>query len=90
MVESAAGLPGYYGGRMTGGGFGGVAAPLGELPLFARAVLEPEPDPLRAAMEAIDPDRLTPREALETLYRIKSLLPFHDRDEALPSPDVDP
>jgi galactokinase len=23
MVESASGLPGYYGGRMTGGGFGG-------------------------------------------------------------------
>ena len=23
MVEAAAGLPGYYGGRMTGGGFGG-------------------------------------------------------------------
>lgn len=36
MVESAEGLPGYYGGRMTGGGFGGctvnlVAAPTAEV-----------------------------------------------------------
>jgi galactokinase len=28
MVESAEGLPGYYGGRMTGGGFGGCTVNL--------------------------------------------------------------
>jgi galactokinase len=28
MVDSAAGLPGYYGGRMTGGGFGGCTVNL--------------------------------------------------------------
>ncbi len=46
-----------------------------ELPLFATL---PEdrpapPDPLRNAVGAIDPDRLTPREALEALYALKAL-----------------
>lgn len=53
---------------------GGIAAGLDDLPLFAAA---PEPeqraDPLACALEAIDPDRLTPREALEELYRLKRL-----------------
>jgi DNA mismatch repair protein MutS len=31
-----------------------------------------EPDPLRTALAAIDPDELTPREALEALYRLKA------------------
>ena len=30
MVEAAEGLPGYYGGRMTGGGFGGSTVNLVE------------------------------------------------------------
>ena len=30
-------------------------------------------DPLRAALAALDPDRLTPREALEALYRLQAL-----------------
>ena len=53
---------------------GGIAAGLDDLPLFA-AVGEPEhrPDPLLAAIEAVDPDSLTPREALEELYRLKRL-----------------
>ncbi len=71
----------------NGGPLGLTEAPLGELPLFA-SLPEPEPpqpqDPLRAALAAIDPDRLTPREALEALYRIKSLIPVPDGDEALP------
>ena len=53
---------------------GGIAAGLDDLPLFAAAA---EPDrgvhPLTAALEAVDPDRLTPREALETLYELKRL-----------------
>ncbi len=53
-----------------------------ELPLFAQAAPEPAaepgtppplPDPLRDALDAVDPDRLTPRDALEILYRIKAL-----------------
>ncbi|MBA2636116.1 MAG: DNA mismatch repair protein MutS, partial [Sphingomonas sp.] len=52
---------------------GGIAAGLDDLPLFAAAVEERAPDPLAQALAAIDPDRLTPREALEALYRIKQL-----------------
>jgi len=53
---------------------GGIAAGLDDLPLFAAAV-EPEhaPDPLLSAIESIDPDALTPREALEELYCLKRL-----------------
>ena len=34
---------------------------------------EREARPLAAALGAIDPDRLSPREALEALYRLKAL-----------------
>ncbi|MDH4071618.1 MAG: DNA mismatch repair protein MutS [Gammaproteobacteria bacterium] len=34
---------------------------------------EPEPDPLAEALEELDPDSLSPREALEALYRLKNL-----------------
>jgi DNA mismatch repair protein MutS len=53
---------------------GGIAAGLDDLPLFAAAT-EPEhsADPLAAALDQIDPDSLTPREALEHLYRLKRL-----------------
>ncbi len=33
---------------------------------------EPEPDPVREAVAALDPDELTPRQALETLYQLKA------------------
>jgi DNA mismatch repair protein MutS len=54
---------------------------LGALPLFAAAeptaaeadVPSPEEE-LRRTLAEIDPDRLTPREALDALYRLKSLL----------------
>jgi DNA mismatch repair protein MutS len=53
---------------------GGIAAGLDDLPLFAAAA-EPAHacDPLAAALESIDPDRLTPREALDALYDLKRL-----------------
>ena len=47
-----------------------------ELPLFASLddqVHPTPPDALRDAVGAIDPDRLTPREALEALYALKAL-----------------
>jgi DNA mismatch repair protein MutS len=58
---------------------GGIAAGLDDLPLFA-AVAEPEtgPDPLAAALDLIDPDSLTPRDALEHLYRLKRLAAERD------------
>ena len=51
---------------------GGIAAGLDDLPLFAAAA-EPEPaaDPLMDALGEVDPDALTPREALDVLYRLK-------------------
>jgi len=53
---------------------GGIAAGLDDLPLFAAAA-EPEhsPEPIAFALGEIDPDSLTPREALEELYRLKRL-----------------
>lgn len=52
---------------------GGLAAGLGDLPLFAAAAQEDaqRPDPVAEALTAIDPDALTPREALEALYALK-------------------
>jgi DNA mismatch repair protein MutS len=47
-----------------------------DMPLFADAVPEPvkdEPDMLREQLEVVDPDSLTPREALEALYRLKEV-----------------
>ena len=53
---------------------GGIAAGLDDLPLFANQGVEaPASDPLSDAMAAIDPDSLTPREALEALYALKRL-----------------
>ncbi len=54
---------------------GGLAAGLDDLPLFAAAmeVAEEQCDTIRAEVETLDVDALTPREALETLYRLKAL-----------------
>ncbi|MEO5641493.1 MAG: DNA mismatch repair protein MutS [Sphingomicrobium sp.] len=53
---------------------GGIAAGLDDLPLFAAAAAnEPEPDPLTTALAAVDPDTLTPRDALDALYALKRL-----------------
>jgi len=54
------------------------AAATGQRDLFAmpRAPAKPpvQEDPLRTAVEAIDPDELSPKAALETLYRLRKLL----------------
>ena len=54
---------------------GGLAAGLDDLPLFAAAekAAAAECDAIRAAVEQVDVDALTPREALDTLYRLKAL-----------------
>ncbi|KRB80820.1 DNA mismatch repair protein MutS [Sphingomonas sp. Root710] len=54
---------------------GGLAAGLDDLPLFAAAaqIEEAAPDPLRAEIETIDVDALSPRDALDIVYRLKAL-----------------
>ena len=54
---------------------GGLAAGLDDLPLFAaaQATEEEQCDAIRAEVERLDIDALTPREALDTLYRLKAL-----------------
>jgi DNA mismatch repair protein MutS len=55
---------------------GGIAAGLDDLPLFAAAAQaeEAQPDDLRVTLATIDADALSPREALEALYRLKAIL----------------
>lgn len=55
-----------------------VAALVDDLPLFAAvsqrpAAATPQKDVLGEALDDLDPDEMTPREALETLYRLKAL-----------------
>jgi DNA mismatch repair protein MutS len=58
---------------------GAIARLAEDLPLFAalarreEAAAEPGPSPVEDALAALDPDELTPREALETVYRLKRL-----------------
>jgi DNA mismatch repair protein MutS len=69
-----------------GGPLGAAGSPLTALPLFAAApsVAAPEPlspaepDPLVAALAALEPDRLSPRDALDALYRLKAMLAVSD------------
>ncbi len=49
------------------------ASAQGELELFA-AQPAAEPDPVAEALAALNPDTLTPKAALEALYRLKELL----------------
>lgn len=50
-----------------------------DLPLFSAARPKPQPaepakpDPIRAALAALDPDAMTPREALDALYALKGV-----------------
>jgi DNA mismatch repair protein MutS len=55
------------------------SGPQGQLPFFASsAAAEPAPDPvaetLRAELERLDPDALSPRAALDALYTLRKLL----------------
>ena len=59
---------------------GGLAAALDELPLFAATRPEPAAsvDALRARLDDIRPDELSPREALDLLYELKGLAERRD------------
>jgi DNA mismatch repair protein MutS len=63
-----------------GGPLGAAGAPLTALPLFAASPPDttPEPDPLAEAIAGLEPDRMTPRDALDALYRLKALLAVPD------------
>jgi len=55
-----------------------VARLVDDLPLFALTRPEPvapRPDPLREAVAALNPDEMSPREALDALYRLKAIKP---------------
>ncbi|MBA3863551.1 MAG: DNA mismatch repair protein MutS [Erythrobacter sp.] len=61
---------------------GGIAAGLGDLPLFAALRPEPQASPeqrLAEQLRAADLDALTPREALDLLYQWKRDLPANKR-----------
>jgi DNA mismatch repair protein MutS len=60
----------------------GKSASLQALPLFAATAERDEPtpptveiEPLSEALRAIDPDNMSPKQALDALYRLKSLVP---------------
>jgi DNA mismatch repair protein MutS len=69
-----------------GGPLGAAGAPLTALPLFAATPVAtqqetpspPETDPLSDAIAALEPDRMTPRDALDALYRLKAMLAVPD------------
>jgi len=54
---------------------GGLAAGLDDLPLFSAAaqIEEEQCDAIRAEVEKLDVDALSPREALDALYKLKAL-----------------
>jgi DNA mismatch repair protein MutS len=54
---------------------GGIAAGLDDLPLFAAAAQAEEEavDPVHAALDSVDADSLSPREALDLVYRLKRI-----------------
>jgi DNA mismatch repair protein MutS len=61
-----------------GGQTGKAGALIDDLPLFTAEVKRGPPaakanDELKQAVEALDPDAMTPREALDALYRLKGL-----------------
>ena len=65
--------------RLEEGEISGRTAEIADdLPLFSvnvrrEPVRKAGPDPVNAALESVNPDELTPRDALEVLYRLKDL-----------------
>lgn len=58
---------------------GGIAAGLDDLPLFANSSPALEAgDPLAEALADLDPDRMSPRDALDALYSLKRLAAERD------------
>ena len=79
QVASLAGVPAavirrarHYLGTLESQQFRNQDSPQAQLPLGAPSAAE-EADALRDALDEIDPDALSPREALDLIYRLKSL-----------------
>ncbi len=58
----------------------GTASPISSLPLFAASTAEgpansTDTEPVLEALKQLDPDTMSPREALDALYRLKALAP---------------
>ncbi len=70
-------------GRLTDAAALPLFAAVASLPA-ARPTVQP-PDPLREALADIEPDRLSPREALEALYRLRALLAVNAAEQTLTS-----
>ena len=78
QVASLAGVPGdvirrarSYLGTLESQQSAQIQNPQGQLPLNVDEA--PVDDPMRTAVDAIDPDSMSPREALDALYRLKDL-----------------
>ena len=85
QVAALAGLPpeairrarAYLQNLESGRSRGQAPPPQGELPLFqAAAASTPDisPSKLEEALRAFNPDAMTPKEAIEALYRLRALL----------------
>jgi DNA mismatch repair protein MutS len=67
----------------SGGDARALKRPIDDLPLFSRAIAPPPSppaapsplEPLAALLAETDPDALTPRDALELVYRLRRMLP---------------
>jgi DNA mismatch repair protein MutS len=82
VVRRAAGL---VTAMEKGGGTHGATRLFGELPLFAAYAAQPEVaigdiQPLLRALDGISPDTMSPKEALDALYLLKTLAPPCARD----------
>ena len=78
QVASLAGVPGdvirrarSYLGTLESQQSAQIQNPQGQLPLNVDEA--PVDDPMRTAVDALDPDSMSPREALDALYRLKDL-----------------
>ena len=63
----------------------------GGMPLFAALppAPDPAPDPVQAALAALDPDAMTARDALAALYQLKALIAVPDYEIGLQSVHAD-
>ncbi|HEX2941319.1 MAG TPA: DNA mismatch repair protein MutS [Rhodopila sp.] len=61
------------------GGALGTKSPISALPLFAASAAEEPadtaPEPVIEVLKQLDPDTMSPRDALDALYRLKALVP---------------